>query len=47
MLVQALHKLGHNTNEVASEDTAKAEALQDADLEGLSRFFSGFRKGKA
>lgn len=47
MLVQALHGLGHDTNEAATEDTATAETLQDADLEGLSRFFAGFRKDKA
>ncbi|MBE7158622.1 hypothetical protein MMSR116_17840 [Methylobacterium mesophilicum SR1.6/6] len=47
MLVQALHGLGRDTNEAASEDTAEAEALQDADLEGLTRFFAGFRKNKA
>ena len=43
MLAQALHGLGRDTDEYASEDAAKAEALQDADLEGLSRFFAGFR----
>jgi hypothetical protein len=43
MLAQALHGLGRDTDQ-AADDTAKAEALQDADLEGLSRFFAGFRK---
>lgn len=42
MLAQALHGLGRDTDQ-AADDTAKAEALQDADLEGLSRFFAGFR----
>lgn len=46
-LAQALDGLGSDTDELTSEDTAKAEALQDADLEGLSRFFAGFRKDKA
>lgn len=42
MLTQALHGLGRDIDQVA-DGTAKAEALQDADLEGLSRFFAGFR----
>ncbi|GJE53418.1 hypothetical protein GOFOIKOB_6497 [Methylobacterium tardum] len=43
MLAQALHGLGRDTDQVA-DNTAEAEALQDADLEGLARFFAGFRK---
>ena len=46
MLARALHGLGRDTDEAASEESAKAEALQDADLEGLSRFFARFRKAK-
>ncbi|GJE14624.1 hypothetical protein [Methylobacterium longum] len=45
MLTQALHGLGRDTDEVASEEATKAEALKDTDLEGLSRFFAGFQKG--
>lgn len=45
MLAQALHGLGRDTDEVASEKATKAEALKDTDLEGLSRFFAGFQKG--
>ena len=45
MLAQALHGLGRDTEEVADEEAAKAEALKDADLEGLSRFFADFQKG--
>lgn len=43
MLAQALHGLGRDTDEPASEDPGKAETLKDTDLEGLSRFFAGFR----
>lgn len=43
MLAQALHGLGHGIDEAATDETAKAEALKDTDLEGLSRFFAGFR----
>jgi hypothetical protein len=45
MLAQALHGLGRDTDEAAFDEAAKAEALKDTDLEGLSRFFAGFRKG--
>jgi hypothetical protein len=47
MLAQALHGLGRDTAALTSEDTTRSEALQDAGLEGLSRFFAGFRKDKA
>jgi hypothetical protein len=45
MLAQALHGLGRDTDEAASEEATKAEALKDTNLEGLSRFFAGFQKG--
>lgn len=47
MLAQALHGLGRDIDETAPDNTAKAQALQGTDLEGLSRFFKGFRKDKA
>jgi hypothetical protein len=43
LLAQALHGLDRGTDEAATEETAQAAALKDTDLEGLSRFFAGFR----
>ena len=43
MLAQALHGLGRDIDETAPDDTIKAQALQDTNLEGLSRFLAGFR----